>query len=132
MADAGKALQVGKTVLLWTFSGLGAVLMFLAGGGKLGSEVWTGMFEQWGYPGWLRILVGLAQVGGGLLLFVPRLAAYGAALLVIVMAGALTTELVNEPQFGPILPATFGVIYFLIFLARRPRAMGPLGRHSID
>ena len=92
------------------------------------SSVWVDYFEQWGYPTWFRILIGLAQVGGGLSLFIPRIAAYGAGLLVAVMAGALVTELVQEHGFsGPLLPSIFGGIYLLIFLVRRRTAVGPLG-----
>lgn len=53
---------------------------------------WTEAFERWGYPGWLRIAVGLAEVAGGVALVVPWFASYGAALLAAVMAGAWVTR----------------------------------------
>ncbi|MDX2121998.1 MAG: hypothetical protein SF070_13210 [Gemmatimonadota bacterium] len=33
--------------------------------------LWTGAFERWGYPPWLPIGVGVAEVSGGVALVVP-------------------------------------------------------------
>lgn len=32
---------------------------------------WTAAFERWGYPMWLRLTVGIAEVGGGTALLLP-------------------------------------------------------------
>lgn len=53
---------------------------------------WTDAFERWGYPAWLRVAVGAAEVGGGISLVVPWVATYGAALLAAVMVGAWATR----------------------------------------
>lgn len=53
---------------------------------------WTPAFERWGYPVWLRWLVGGIEVGGGLLLLVPWVASYAASGLVLVMMGAWITR----------------------------------------
>ncbi len=53
---------------------------------------WTGAFERWGYPPWLRIGVGVAEVAGGIALVVPWIASYGAAVVAAVMAGAWATR----------------------------------------
>ena len=57
---------------------------------------WTEAFASWGYPVWLRWLVGGIEVCGGLLLLVPWLASYAAAALSIVMAGAWVTRMRDE------------------------------------
>ncbi|MBK9692613.1 MAG: DoxX family protein [Gemmatimonadetes bacterium] len=53
---------------------------------------WTEAFARWGYPPWLRILVGLGEVAGGLALLVPWIASYGALTLIVVMLGAWGTR----------------------------------------
>jgi uncharacterized membrane protein YphA (DoxX/SURF4 family) len=52
---------------------------------------WTAAFERWGYPGWLRVLVGVIEVIGGVCLVVPWLSTYGAVGLLLVMLGAWIT-----------------------------------------
>jgi uncharacterized membrane protein YphA (DoxX/SURF4 family) len=54
---------------------------------------WTPAFERWGYPVWLRWLVGGIEVAGGLLLLVPWVASYAAAALGVVMVGAWVTRM---------------------------------------
>ena len=53
---------------------------------------WAAPFERWGYPPWLRILVGCIEVAGGVSLIVPWLASYGAMGLLAVMTGAWITR----------------------------------------
>jgi uncharacterized membrane protein YphA (DoxX/SURF4 family) len=53
---------------------------------------WTAAFERWGYPAWLRLLVGAIEVGGGLLLLVPWFASYAALAVSVVMAAAWVTR----------------------------------------
>ena len=128
MADASRATRLIKLVLVWVLTIPGSAIMLLAGGGKLGSDVWAGIFDDWGFPGWFRILVSLAQVVGGLTLLMPRIAAYGAGLLVVVMSGALATELLMEPEFGRLMPSVLAAVYALLFVARWKLAVGPLAR----
>ncbi len=128
MVDASRVSRLIKLSLVWLLTIPGSAIMLLAGGGKLGSDIWVGIFDNWGFPGWLRILVGLAQVAGGLALLVPRFAAYGAVLLLVVMSGALMTELVMEPSFGPLWPSALLGVYGVLFLARWRLAGGPLAR----
>lgn len=53
---------------------------------------WTPAFERWGYPVWLRWLVGVVEVGGGVLLLVPWVASYAALAVSVVMTGAWVTR----------------------------------------
>jgi putative oxidoreductase len=53
---------------------------------------WTAAFARWGYPTWLRWLVGGIEVGGALLILVPWVASYGALALSAVMVGAWVTR----------------------------------------
>src|SRR6266853_1119949 len=54
---------------------------------------WTPAFERWGYPVWLRWLVGGIEVAGGLLLLMPWVASYAASALGLVMVGAWVTRM---------------------------------------
>lgn len=85
---------------------------------------WTPAFERWGYPGWLRILVGAIEVGAGIGVLVPRLAAYSAAALAVVLAGAWLTRF-NDGRFTDVawLSLYLGLLGWIIleFRGRRWR-----------
>jgi uncharacterized membrane protein YphA (DoxX/SURF4 family) len=53
---------------------------------------WSEPFARWGYPVWLRWLVGALEVGGGTAILLPWLATYGGIALAVVMAGAFYTR----------------------------------------
>jgi uncharacterized membrane protein YphA (DoxX/SURF4 family) len=53
---------------------------------------WTAAFARWGYPAWFRVLVGVAEVAGGIGLLVPWTASYSGVLLGAVMLGAWATR----------------------------------------
>jgi hypothetical protein len=67
-----------------------------------------------GFPAWLRVLVGLAEVAGGLSLLIPRFAVYGALGLALLMVPATITQAMSgEPGlFVPI-----GLCALLVLLA---------------
>jgi uncharacterized membrane protein YphA (DoxX/SURF4 family) len=54
---------------------------------------WTKAFARWGYPVWMRWLVGVIEVSGGILILVPWVASYGAMALCLVMTGAFVTRM---------------------------------------
>lgn len=53
---------------------------------------WTPACERWGYPAWLRLLVGFIETVGGVSLCLPWCASYGAMGLGMVMVGAWMTR----------------------------------------
>ena len=90
MANSGK----GRTVGLWVLRGLLAAAFLAAGGAKLaGVQATVEMFEKVGIGQWFRIVTGLLEMSGSILLLIPRLTFYGAALLLTVCLGALTAHL---------------------------------------
>ena len=90
MANSGK----GRTVGLWVLRGLLGAAFLAAGGAKLaGVPAMVELFQKVGVGQWFRIVTGLLEVGGGILLLIPRLTFYGAALLLLVMVGAVTAHL---------------------------------------
>jgi putative oxidoreductase len=90
MANSGKRRKVG----LWILRVLLGAAFIGAGGAKLvGVQAMVDMFQKVGLGQWFRTATGLLEVSGGILLLIPRLTFYGAALLLPVMVGAITAHL---------------------------------------
>ena len=53
---------------------------------------WTEPFERWGYPSWLRVVVGGIEVVGGIALIIPWIASWGGVAIAVVMGGAWVTR----------------------------------------
>lgn len=81
---------------------------------------WSAPFERWGYPVWFRWLVGIAEVGGGVAILVPRLAAYGAPVLFIVMVGAFVTRMGSGQVDDLIAIAIYAAAIALVGYQRWP------------
>lgn len=129
MGNRRTAASIVGALFLWTITLAGAAIMIMSGTGKIsGTDPWPVMFAEWRLPAWSLMFVGLTQTLGGLAILVPRVAAYGAGALSVVMTGALIVEITKEPQFGPMIPAALIIVFIVIFLMRRSRAIGPLSR----
>jgi uncharacterized membrane protein YphA (DoxX/SURF4 family) len=82
------ALQIAQGLLAFVYLAAGAAIL----AGQMNDD-----FERFGYPPAFRVLTGVLEVTAGVLLgagfFVPALAPYGAALVVVLMTGAVYTHL---------------------------------------
>ncbi len=104
---------------LWIVTALVAAMMALAGSAKFTRpEVWTGMFEDWGYPAWFSFVIGGAEFVGALLLIIHRLATCAATGLAIIMAGALVTVIMNSSSLGVGAPIANIVLLSMIGAVR--------------
>lgn len=83
------AVNIGSILLAVAFIGLGLV--------ELVNRDTLGAFATWGYPERFRVLLGIGEICGGILLLMPRAAWYSAALLGILLAGALSTHCWTGP-----------------------------------
>ncbi len=122
-----------RTIALWVLSGLLAALFLMAGGSKLaGVERHVQGFEHWGWPDWMRLVVGAVEVTSAVLLLIPRTAFFGAGTLVVVMAGATYTHLFRADDEGGMAAATLVLLGLaaLVAHARRPEALGLGGTQS--
>jgi putative oxidoreductase len=118
------------TIALWVVQ-IGLALMFLmAGGNKLGGNpMMVGLFDAIGIGQWFRYVTGVLEVTGAVLLLVPRISGIGAALLVPVMLGAITTHLVVLHN-SPAMP--LGLLVGLAFVAwgRRDQILAAVRRFA--
>lgn len=95
---------------------------------------WTPAFERWGYPAWLRVLVGLVETLGGAMLVIPWVASYGAIGLAAVMAGAWITRFHDgrmvDVAWISVYLAALGWIALEWWTWRRPRLGVRLRRNA--
>lgn len=122
--ETGKAGKV-LTIALWTVQSLLALMFFMAGGHKVaGDPQMVGLFDAIGIGQWFRYVTGILEIGGGVLLLVPRVQAFGAALLSAVMLGAVATHLVVLHN-APSLPLALLVGLAFVLFGRRDQIRRP-------
>ncbi len=110
---------------LWTLQVVLAALFLLAGGAKLmGAAPMVALFNAIGIGQWFRYVTGLIEVGAAIALVVPRLAVFGALLLVPTMIGAIVTQLFIV-RASPLPPAVLLIGAVVVLWARRHEL--PLG-----
>jgi hypothetical protein len=114
---------------------MGAIAKFWPGVGPFGSD-YAVKFVDWGYSPWVRFLVGAIELACAVLLVVPdrRARFVGAAGLVFVLVGAVTTHIVNHDPFGESVAAPVHLVVTAVFaLANWPsdwRDLLPAGLSS--
>ena len=112
--------------LLWTVTILETLGMGLAGFTKFATpDIWTTNFASWGYPVWFTFAIGAAEMGGAILVLIPRLATYAAVLLAVIMVGALSTVIVHSSDLGVAGPIVHLVLLAIIGTSRRSRRWRP-------
>jgi len=123
IATPGKALNIA----LWTLQVLAALAFVAAGSGKLlGAPAMIALFDAVGVGQWFRYVTGSLELLGALLLIVPRKAAFGAALLAAVMAGAVVAHL-TVLHTAPTAPLVLFALTALIAWERRAELSGLVG-----
>jgi outer membrane protein assembly factor BamB len=108
------------TVALWALSILLGALFIAAGLLKFLSPVAPEMFAKWGYPDWFRVVIGSAEVGGGLLLLLPATAWLAAGALLVIMTGAALTHLANDEGVNAVTPLVLLLFVALVGYLRLP------------
>ncbi|GLZ80363.1 hypothetical protein Afil01_51700 [Actinorhabdospora filicis] len=91
---------------------VGAVTKYWPGTGPLGSD-YAAKFTGWGYPAWVRFLVGSIELVCAVLLVIPNRRArfLGAGSLVLLLVGAVTTHIVNH---DPVSESTAAPLHLVI------------------
>ena len=85
---------------------VGAITKFLPGATFFG-PAYSVKFVEWGYPSWMRFVVGGLELLSAVLLVIPdrRARFVGATTLVFVLTGATTTHIVNHNAWTESLAA---------------------------
>jgi putative oxidoreductase len=122
---------------LWVVSLFLALVCLRSGLMKMpgvpGEEFWERDFRRWGYPGWFRISVGIAELVSCALLLVPRFAPAGAGLFAAVMVGAIFTHATHNELGRLPFNVLLLVLSLVVVVARSPvsrRWPWPLGAPS--
>ena len=115
--------MTARNIVTWGLSGLVGLAFIAAGGSKLIDPATHGEnFVAFGLPASLAVFIGLCEVAGGIGLLIPRLAAWAAAGLTIIMAGAVYNH-VDSGIPSPAPAAVLGVLCIVLFALRRSRAV---------
>jgi putative oxidoreductase len=108
--------QPGKAanIALWVLQGLLALAFAGAASGKLlGHADMVALYGVIGVGQWFRIVTGLLELTGAVLIVVPRTKFFGAALLGTIMVGAVLTHLFilhSAPTAPAVLLLLAGVV----------------------
>jgi len=123
MNAKSRGLRIAWAVLLWALTGLLVVVFARAGWDKLHSASgWAKAFAFWGYPVWFRILIGLLEIAAAMLLLWPRTAAFGAAIIILVMLGGMGTHVFVEHRPSRVTSELGQLAFSSVVLAGRWRA----------
>jgi len=118
-APAPVSQRKGANIALWVLQALLALAFVGAASGKLlGKPEMVALFEAVGVGQWFRYVTGLMELTGALLIVVPRTKFFGAALLSVVMVGAVLTHLFILHN-APTVPAVLLVLAGVVAWARR-------------
>jgi uncharacterized membrane protein YphA (DoxX/SURF4 family) len=122
-----------NTVVVWVVDVLVAGLFLAVGVPKiLGLE--TNYFQfaaMRGFPDWIRIVVGVCEVIGAIGLLVPRLSAYAAVGLAMLMVpAAITQAMSGEP--GIYVPILICIVLLILAERRNPATVRTMFRSLVD
>ena len=103
-----------QPILIWLIIAYPAYRVIVNGIRKFDPEgMWTEAFQDWGYPVWFRIFIGILETVGGLIILIPKVRHFGGIILAAVMIGALITRIINGTGLDDALSIAFYASIFL-------------------
>jgi len=99
----------------WILSILLALVFVAVGISKLvgpPSVHWARRFQHWGYPTGSHYAIGILEIVAGIAIVIPRWRRMAAAILMIIMAGALCTHAIHGEWTRVIPPLFLGGLAF--------------------
>jgi putative oxidoreductase len=112
----------------WVLQGLIAAVFLAAGGAKLaGVPFMVQLFNLIGIGQWFRIVTGIVEITGAVLLLTPGLASIGGLWLGGTMVGAVATHLLIH-QGSPLPAVILGALNALIVYLRRDELLALAAR----
>lgn len=119
-----KLVHDSKNTALWLLTLATSAIFIAIALPKLGGfGFFQEAFEQWGYPGWVELGVGILEFVGAVFLIIPTTAFFAAWILGAIMVGAVATHLVFGPVGFVIAPLLMLVVLVFIGWMRRPNAL---------
>lgn len=107
------------TIVLWILAALVAAIFLGAGISKLiGDPAQVALFDKIGAGQWLRFVVGALELSGAVGVLIPRLRAFAATGLTLVMIGAVITNVAIIDE-NPLTALGFGLLAALVAVGRR-------------
>lgn len=104
----------GANIALWVLQALLALAFLGAASGKLlGKPEMVALYDTIGIGQWFRYVTGLLEASGAILIVVPRTKFLGAALLVMIMVGAVLTHIFilhSAPTAAAVLLVLAGIV----------------------
>jgi uncharacterized membrane protein YphA (DoxX/SURF4 family) len=120
MFEEATATGTRSNLTDWLLRGAIGLAFLAFGRDKFADPQWVKFFQQLGWGDWFRYCTGIVEVLGGLLLFLPRTATAGLALLICTMGSATLIWMffMRQPANG-IITGLFCVGLVLFGLNRR-------------
>lgn len=110
-----KLLRMGK----WCVIVVLCFIFLFAGFFKLnGNPDATLAFQQYGFPSWFQILIGLAEIIGGIGLLFQKYFRYAAYTLAVIMFGATFTHLFHGEMTVALTPFVFFIILCMLSIKK--------------
>jgi len=123
-----KHLAKARMIVSWILQCLAAFGFVNIGIGKFRGTFWQQSFARWGYPDGFYMVVGSAELVGGLLLLVPKLSSYAALGLMGIMICASATHALAGQTARIMAPVPWGVTMAVIAWLRWPSRAGARAR----
>ena len=111
--------RIAKEIAAWLLALWLCFIFFRAGIAKFDdASGWSRAFRGWGFSVWFRVVIGVLEVIGALLLLLPRTVVYGTITIGVVMIGAAVTQaLQHRPHPAAYVMLVLATVLF--FLRRR-------------
>ncbi len=108
-----------KKIAAWILFIFIGAMVFIVGVGKFTQPSWPQRFAEWGYPANFYMVIGAVETLAGIGMLIPRIRAYAAASLLVVMLGALGTHIIHAEMPNIIVTSVWSVILGSITYAHR-------------
>ena len=118
--ESSQGRSKALNIVVWIVSVLVCVSMLMPGVSQVVNlegrslDGWSQRFEEWGLPPALVPVVGAAELGGGVLLLVPKAAPFGGVAVGIAMIGAMFTHMFNDQLKRAPIPLVIALLAFSV------------------
>jgi len=120
----GQQTRSADSVVVWILSALLAAVFATTGIAKvIGAEpIGLQAAAMDGFPQWIRMVVGLVEIAGAIMILIPGVAAIAAALLALLMVPATITQWISG-QPGVFVPVVLFAVLLIVAWRRNPDAV---------